>query len=67
MRLYKTFPPLLSKNIFVAIKRYSVFAHALTAHTLTGIRLGRKIRYRLTDVLEFLDKKAEKTKGMNLK
>jgi hypothetical protein len=28
---------------------------------LNGIRLGRKIRYRLTDVLEFLHKKAEKT------
>ncbi len=28
---------------------------------LCGFRLGRKVRYRLSDVLDFLSKKAEKT------
>lgn len=28
---------------------------------LVGFRLGRKVRYRLSDVLEFLAKKAQKT------
>ena len=28
---------------------------------LRGFRLGRKVRYRLSDVLDFLNKKAQKT------
>lgn len=35
--------------------------HYRDARELRGFRLGRKIRYRLDDVLEFVAKKAQKT------